>query len=176
MSRCSCALPRRPRSYASRELAADDVGPTSIRKALVLLRGVLQRACESGRLTSNPAESLKFAPRREASFNYRSVIHGLRTNEWVLHYRELGDRLLDWAGPDESRFEPPEEPRRGVHEPRYRRHGDYGWQVNDVADGRFRPVQPDALLDVSALGQDVRVFVECDRTGRVDKNYDKFLR
>jgi integrase len=37
------------------ELEAAGVGPTSIRKALVLLQGVLQRACEWGRLASNPA-------------------------------------------------------------------------------------------------------------------------
>jgi hypothetical protein len=37
------------------ELEADGVGPTSIRKSLVLLQGVLQRACEWGRLASNPA-------------------------------------------------------------------------------------------------------------------------
>ena len=37
------------------ELEADGVGPASIRKSLVLLQGVLQRACEWGRLGSNPA-------------------------------------------------------------------------------------------------------------------------
>jgi hypothetical protein len=36
------------------ELEADGVGPASIRKSLVLLQGVLQRACEWGRLASNP--------------------------------------------------------------------------------------------------------------------------
>jgi Phage integrase family len=36
------------------ELEADGVGPASIRQALVLLQGVLQRACEWGRLASNP--------------------------------------------------------------------------------------------------------------------------
>jgi integrase len=36
------------------ELEADGVGPASLRKSLVLLQGVLQRACEWGRLTSNP--------------------------------------------------------------------------------------------------------------------------
>jgi integrase len=37
------------------ELEADGVGPASVRKSLVLLQGVLQRACEWGRLASNPA-------------------------------------------------------------------------------------------------------------------------
>ena len=62
--------------------------------------------------TGELAPGLKFAPRREAIFDYRYVIHDLRTNEWVMRYRELlGDRLLDWAGPDESRFEPPKKGR-----------------------------------------------------------------
>lgn len=37
------------------ELEADGVGPASVRKALVLLQGVLQRACEWGRIPANPA-------------------------------------------------------------------------------------------------------------------------
>ena len=36
------------------ELEADGVGAASIRKSLVLLQGVLQRACEWGRLAANP--------------------------------------------------------------------------------------------------------------------------
>ena len=54
--------------------------------------------------------------------------------------------------------------------------GDCGWHPSDVPDAYFRPVQPDALLDVATVDRDVRVFVEFDRTRRVDKNYDKFLR
>ena len=46
----------------------------------------------------------------------------------------------------------------------------------DIHDDWFRTVQPDALLDIAAAERDVRVFVEYDRTRRVDKNYDKFLR
>jgi hypothetical protein len=47
------------------ELEADGVGPASIRKALVLLQGVLQRACEWGRLASNPVAIVRkpVAPR-----------------------------------------------------------------------------------------------------------------
>ena len=60
------------------------------------------------RADGRAAASLKFAPRREQIFDYRYVIHDLRVNEWVLRYRDLlGDRLVDWAGPDESRFVPP---------------------------------------------------------------------
>lgn len=41
------------------ELEADGVGPASIRKALTLLQGVLQRACEWGRIPSNPAVAVR---------------------------------------------------------------------------------------------------------------------
>ncbi len=133
-----------------------------------LARDGFRAAQQTGEL----ADGLKFAPRREAIFDYRYVIHDLRTNEWVLRYRELlGDRLLDWAGPDESRFEPPKKRRDEEHLDRATAVlSDCGWYANDVADEEFRPVQPDALLDVAAGGNDVRVFVEYDRTRRVDKN------
>lgn len=78
--------------------------------------------CASSRRRAEASAGLKFAPRREAISDYRYVIHVLRTNEWVLRYRELlGDRLLDWADPDESRFEPPKKSRDGIHEPRHGR-------------------------------------------------------
>ena len=41
------------------ELAADNVGPAAIRKALTLLQGVLQRAYEWGRIASNPAVAVR---------------------------------------------------------------------------------------------------------------------
>ena len=41
------------------ELEAEGVGPASIRKALTLLQGVLQRACEWGRLSSNPVAPVR---------------------------------------------------------------------------------------------------------------------
>jgi hypothetical protein len=128
--------------------------------------------------TGELAPGLKFAPRREAIFDYRYVIHDLRTNEWVLRYRELlGDRLLDWAGPDESRYEPPKKTR---DEDYFSRAGailsESRWHESGIDDEAFRPIQPDALLDVTAAEGDVRVFVEYDRTRRADKNYDKFRR
>src|SRR5688572_18587343 len=39
-----------------------------------------------------------------------------------------------------------------------------------------RPVQPDALVHVAGTRDDLALFVEYDRTRRVDKNYDKFRR
>ena len=44
------------------ELEAAGVGRASIRKALTLLHGVLQRACEWDRLTSNPVEPVRKPP------------------------------------------------------------------------------------------------------------------
>jgi hypothetical protein len=44
------------------ELEADGVGAASIRKALTLLQGVLQRACEWGRLASNPVMPVRKPP------------------------------------------------------------------------------------------------------------------
>lgn len=139
-----------------------------------LARDGFRAAQQTGEL----ADGLKFAPRREAIFDYRYVIHDLRANEWVLRYRELlGDRLLDWAGPDEARFEPPKKSRDEEYVSRATAVlGDCGWHACDVPDEYFRPVQPDALLDVAAAEGDAHVFVEYDRTRRVDKNFDKFLR
>jgi hypothetical protein len=139
-----------------------------------LARDGFRAAQQTGELASG----LKFAPRREAIFDYRYVIHDLRTNEWVLRYRELlGDRLLDWAGPDESRYEPP---KKGRDEEYFSRSAlilrDSGWFESGIDDEDFRPVQPDALLDVATSDGDFHVFVEYDRTRRVDKNYDKFRR
>lgn len=139
-----------------------------------LARDGFRAAQQTGELSL----ALKFAPRREAIFDYRYVIHDLRTNEWVLRYRELlGHRLLDWAGPDESRFEPP---RKGREDSLMSYGafvmGDCGWHAYDVPDECFRPVQPDAALDVTLGERDVHVLVEYDRTRRVDKNFTKFLR
>jgi hypothetical protein len=139
-----------------------------------LARDGFRAAQQTGELV--PA--LKFAPRREAIFDYRYVIHDLRTNEWVLRYRELlGERLLDWAGPDESRLQPPKKRRDEEHMSRSTAIlGGWGWYESGIDDEDFRPVQPDALLDVVTVDGDARVLVEYDRTRRVDKNFDKFRR
>ena len=120
--------------------------------------------------TGELAPGLKFAPRREAIFDYRYVIHDLRVNEWVLRYRELlGDRLLDWAGPDESLIQPP----KGITSGGI---GDGEYDVIGIEDEAMRSIQPDARLDVVGVSGEVSLFVEYDRTRRVDKNYDKFRR
>jgi Replication-relaxation len=131
-----------------------------------LARDGFRAAQQTGEL----APDLKFAPRRESIFDYRYVIHDLRVNEWVLRYRELlGNRLLDWAGPDESLVQPPKG--RTVASL-----GDGEHDVIGVEDHAMRPVQPDARLDIVGVHGEVALFVEYDRTRRVDKNYDKFRR
>lgn len=114
--------------------------------------------------------ALKFAPRREQIFDYRYVIHDLKVNEWVLRLRELlGDRLLDWAGPDESLMRPPKGASRVGAE-------DGLADVFGIRDDAIRPVQPDAVLEVVDGDGEISLLLEYDRTRRVDKNYDKFCR
>lgn len=131
-----------------------------------LARDGFRAAHQTGELSP----TLKFAPRREAIFDYRYVIHDLRVNEWVLRYRELlGERLLDWAGPDESLLQPPKHLSHGSL-------GDAEHHVVGIDDAAIRPIQPDARLDIEGVNGEVALFVEYDRTRRVDKNYDKFRR
>lgn len=131
-----------------------------------LARDGFRAAEQTGALPPN----LKFAPRREAIFDYRYVIHDLRVNEWVLRYRELiGDRLLDWAGPDESLIHPPKGYGAGGM-------GGGDHDVIGLEDADLRPIQPDARLDIEGGSGEVSLYVEYDRTRRVDKNYDKFRR
>jgi hypothetical protein len=82
-----------------------------------LARDGFRAAEQTGELAPGP----KFAPRREAIFDYRYVIHDLRTNEWVLRYRELlGDPPAGLGGPRRVALRASEEePRRRVHEPRH---------------------------------------------------------
>ncbi len=120
-----------------------------------LARDGYRAAQQTGELAPN----LKFAPRREAIFDYRYVIHDLRVNEWVLRYRALlGERLLDWAGPDESLIQPPKGSSVVTAD-------DGEHDIVGVEDEAVRPIQPDARLDVRGVNGEVSVFVEYDRTG-----------
>ena len=60
------------------ELEADGVGPASIRKALILLQGVLQRACEWGRISSNPVLPVRKPPVGLREPSYRSRLRPSR--------------------------------------------------------------------------------------------------
>ena len=61
-----------------------------------LARDGHRAAQQTGELAAEP----KFAPRREPIFDYRYVVHDLRTNDWVLRYRELlGERYSTGPAP-----------------------------------------------------------------------------
>jgi integrase len=77
------------------ELEADGVGPSSIRKCLMLLQGVLQRACEWGRTSSNPV-----APVRKPAVGRVHAVVPLAPEtvevirDWLLHQRLVRDATL----------------------------------------------------------------------------------
>ena len=77
------------------ELEADGVGRVSVRKALTLLHGVLQRACEWGRIASNPVSAV----RKPAGGRSRAVtplspetVEGMR--DWLLRRGLVRDATL----------------------------------------------------------------------------------
>lgn len=77
------------------ELEADGVGPASIRKSLTLLQGVLQRACEWGRIPSNPVVPVRKPP---AGRGHAVVPLAPETVEairdWLLRRRRVRDATL----------------------------------------------------------------------------------
>jgi hypothetical protein len=106
-------------------------------------------------------------------YDYGHVLHDLQLNAWVLAYRRAaGELLLSWEG--ETHIEPPWEARgrQGVL-----RVGDY-WSAEGLRDPRARLVRPDAVLEVARPDGDGSrvIFIDYDRTQRVDKNYEKFRR
>lgn len=77
------------------ELEAEGVGRVSIAKAMTLLQGVLQRACEWDRLVSNPARAV----RKPSAARVRAVaplspetVETIR--DWLLHRDVLRDATL----------------------------------------------------------------------------------
>jgi protein involved in plasmid replication-relaxation len=105
-------------------------------------------------------------------FDYGRVLHDIQLNAWVLAYRRaLGNALLAWDG--ETTIEPPSGLRR--EQERF----DDDWSPEGLNDDRPRSVCPDAVLEIAGdqPGASSRlIFVEYDRTRRLDKNYDKFHR
>jgi Replication-relaxation len=109
----------------------------------------------------------------EVIYDYRYVLHDVQLNAWVIAWRRLlGDLLLDWRG--ESVIEPPQGLRAELP---LTLEGTY-WSVEDLRDPRPRLLRPDAVVEVARKdGQGVRTFfIEYDRTGRPDKNVEKFRR
>jgi hypothetical protein len=125
----------------------------------------------------------KWRPRRVTE--YSVVEHDLQVNAWVFAYRELvGDRMIDWLGPDQGRIDVPT-----VYEPHKRRYRQVG--VEDATRGfenyrrprdlqleRLAPLYPDATVSLysHSLGSELDVLIELDRTRRPTKNVDKLRR
>ena len=104
-------------------------------------------------------------------YDYRYVLHEVHLNSWSLAWqRMLGPTLVSWDG--ESEFEPPPELRRA--ELRL----DDDRSVEGLRDVRLRMVRPDAVLEIERRDGIGTTFflIEYDRTRRVDKNFEKFLR
>ena len=107
-----------------------------------------------------------------AIYDYNYVLHDVQLNAWVIEWRRLlGERLIEWRG--ETGIEPPQALR--VHRPLML---DGGWSAEALRDPRPRLLRPDAVVEtVRKDGAGSRTFlVEFDRTGRVDKNLEKFRR
>jgi hypothetical protein len=104
-------------------------------------------------------------------YDFSHVLHELQLNAWVLAFRRAaGEALQAWHG--EIDVTPPPDAR---HAP-LRLEDD--WSAEDLRDPRARLLRPDAVLTVvHGNSEGVRtIFVEYDRTRRLDKNYDKFRR
>lgn len=108
--------------------------------------------------------------RRRSIYDFGHVLHELQLNAWVLAVRRAaGAGLLDWHG--ELDINPPAEARTA----QLRLEGD--WSAEGLRDARARLLRPDAVLEFGRDGAiDRTVFLEYDRTRRVDKNFDKFRR
>jgi protein involved in plasmid replication-relaxation len=104
-------------------------------------------------------------------YDYRYVLHEVHLNAWVLAWRRmLGDRMMGWQG--ECEIEPPADVRKD--QPRLTD----GRSVAGLRDGRGRLIRPDAIVRAARRSDGgTRAFlIEYDRTRRVDKNFEKFLR
>jgi hypothetical protein len=110
--------------------------------------------------------------RHRTIIDYSRVLHDIQLNAWVLAYRRaLGEALLDWEG--ETTIEPP----RGLRREHERFEDD--WSPEGLQHDRPRAVYPDAVLEIAGDAPSAGsrlIFIEYDRTRRLDKNYDKFQR
>ena len=102
-------------------------------------------------------------------YDYRYVLHEIHRNAWVLAWRRHArDRILDWL--PETEIVPPGALRRPERLDDER-------LIKGIRDSRPRLVRPDAIVETARSTGGARVFlIEYDRTRRVDKNFEKFLR
>ena len=100
------------------------------------------------------------------------MVHDIQLNAWILAYRRaLGAGLLAWDG------ETTIDAAAGLR--RERERFDDDWSPEGLHDERPRSIRPDAILEIAGdtPGAPSRlIFIEYDRTRRLDKNYDKFHR
>jgi Replication-relaxation len=103
-------------------------------------------------------------------YDYSRVLHELQLNSWVIAYRRMaGDAMICWDG--ETDIDPPTPAKHG----QLRLAGD--WSVKGLHDAQARLVRPDAVLEIVDTEDRIRtIFIEYDRTRRVDKNFTKFRR
>jgi Replication-relaxation len=109
--------------------------------------------------------------RARAIYDYGHVLHEIQLNAWALACRRaLRDAFVSWEG--ETDISPPPEARKG--QLRF----DDDWSAEDLIQPQPRLLRPDAILDIAAGSQRAMrtLFVEYDRTRRIDKNYDKLRR
>lgn len=104
-------------------------------------------------------------------YDYGHVLHEIQLNAWVLAYRRsLGDAFRSWDG----------ETVLGVDGRRnLAAVASDDSSVEGLKQGRVRPVYPDAVLEIDGDAETAAprtLLVEYDRTGRPDKNFDKFVR
>lgn len=102
-------------------------------------------------------------------YDYRYVLHEIHLNAWVLAWRRAaGDRMLDWF--PEVEIVPPAQLRQPERLDDER-------LIKGIRDARPRLVRPDAIIETARSTGGARAFlIEYDRTRRVDKNFEKFLR
>lgn len=103
-------------------------------------------------------------------YDYRYVLHEIHLNSWVLAWRRhAGDRILDWHA--ETEVISPTDLRKPERLDDER-------LIKGLRDARPRLVRPDAIIETARQTREgVRAFlIEYDRTRRVDKNFEKFLR
>ncbi len=116
------------------------------------------------------AETQRF--RRRMIFDYGHVLHEVQLNAWVLAYRRaLGAAFVSWQG--EMTFDPP------ARSSSLALDDSDDWSIEGMPDGGFRSVRPDAVVEIcgdSTADENRLLLVEYDRTRRLDKNFDKFVR
>ena len=104
-------------------------------------------------------------------YDYGHVLHEIQLNAWVLAYRRaVGGAFSSWAGETALVTDGRQNLSAVASDDS---------SVEGLRQVRVRPVYPDAVLEIDgeSHGSEPRtLLLEYDRTGRPDKNFDKFVR